>query len=244
MPKFVELWVYLSATPLFGLTATLAVYVLAQAVYARLAQAPWANPVLWTVMVLASGLLLTGVPYPTYFSGAQFIHFLLGPAVVALAWPLWQRRGELRQRWGRLLAAALAGGAVASGSAGLLGWALGLPADVVLSLVPKSVTAPVAMGIAEKIGGIPALAAVFAVITGLVGALAGKYLFDGLRVPKDSQGWAARGFALGTAAHGIGAARALQVDSDAGAYAGLALGLQVILASLLIPLAYTVFNLF
>lgn len=244
MPKFVELWVYLSATPLFGLTATLAVYVLAQALYAKLEQAPWANPVLWTVIILASGLLLTGVPYPTYFAGAQFIHFLLGPAVVALAWPLWQRRHELRQRWGRLLAAALAGGTVASGSAGLLGWALGLPADVVLSLIPKSVTAPVAMGIAEKIGGIPALAAVFAVVTGLVGALAGKYLFDAVRVTKDAQGWSARGFALGTAAHGIGAARALQVNSDAGAYAGLALGLQVILASLLIPLAYTLFRAF
>ena len=244
MPKFVELWVYLSATPLFGLTATLAVYVLAQAAYAALAQAPWANPVLWTVLVLATGLLLTGVPYPTYFAGAQFIHFLLGPAVVALAWPLWQRRIELRQRWGRLLAAALAGGAVASASAGLLGWALGLPIEVVLSLVPKSVTAPVAMGIAEKIGGIPALAAVFAVVTGLVGALAGKYLFDAVRVPTDSQGWAARGFALGTAAHGIGAARALQVNSDAGAYAGLALGLQVVLASLLIPLAYQLWALF
>jgi predicted murein hydrolase (TIGR00659 family) len=243
MPKFVELWVYLSATPLFGLTATLAVYVLAQAVYAALGQAPWANPVLWTVLVLASGLLLTGVTYPTYFAGAQFIHFLLGPAVVALAWPLWQRRVELKQRWGRLLTAALAGGAVASVSAGLLGWALGLPADVVLSLVPKSVTAPVAMGIADKIGGIPALSAVFAVITGLVGALAGKYLFDALRVRTDAQGWAARGFALGTAAHGIGAARAMQVNSDAGAYAGLALGLQVVLASLLIPLAYTLFKL-
>ncbi len=244
MPKFVELWVYLSATPLFGLTATLAVYVLAQAAYAALAQAPWANPVLWAVLVLATGLLLTGVPYPTYFAGAQFIHFLLGPAVVALAWPLWQRRIELRQRWGWLLAAALAGGAVASASAGLLGWALGLPMEVVLSLVPKSVTAPVAMGIAEKIGGIPALAAVFAVVTGLVGALAGKYLFDAVRVPTNSQGWAARGFALGTAAHGIGAARALQVNSDAGAYAGLALGLQVVLASLLIPLAYQLWALF
>ena len=95
MPKFVELWVYLSATPLFGLTATLLVYVLAQTIYTRLYQAPWANPVLWTVLVLAAGLLLSGVPYPTYFAGAQFIHFLLGPAVVALAWPLWQRRPSL-----------------------------------------------------------------------------------------------------------------------------------------------------
>lgn len=238
MPKFVELWVYLSATPLFGLTATLVVYVLTQAAYARLGHAPWANPVLWTVVCIASGLLLTGVPYPSYFAGAQFIHFLLGPAVVALAWPLWQRREELRRRWWRLLLAALAGGTAASGSALLLAWALNLPADVALSLVPKSVTAPVAMGIAEKIGGIPALAAVFAVITGLVGALAGKYLFDALRIPTNQAGWAARGFALGTASHGIGAARALQVNADAGAYAGLALGLQVVLASLLIPLAF------
>ena len=238
MPKFVELWIYLSATPLFGLTATLVVYVLAQAAYMHLKQAPWANPVLWTVVVLASGLWVSGVPYPTYFAGAQFIHFLLGPAVVSLAWPLWQRRHELRQRWARLLLAAVAGGATASLSALLLAWAFGLPSDVTLSLVPKSVTAPVAMGIAEKIGGIPALAAVFAVITGLVGALAGKYLFHALRIPVDSEGWAARGFALGTAAHGIGAARALQVNSDAGAYAGLALGLQVVLASLLMPLIF------
>src|ERR1035437_8992754 len=111
MPKFVELWVYLSATPLFGLTATLVVYVLAQAVYARLQQAPWANPVLWTVVIIAAVLLATGVSYPSYFAGAQFIHFLLGPAVVALAWPMWQRRQELRKRAGPLIVAALAGGA-------------------------------------------------------------------------------------------------------------------------------------
>ncbi len=241
MPKFVELWIYLSATPLFGLTATLVVYVLAQAAYARLGQAPWANPVLWTVATIACGLLATGVSYPTYFSGAQFIHFLLGPAVVALGWPLWERRAELLKRWRVLLLAALAGGFAASASALAMGWAFGLPADVVLSLAPKSVTAPVAMGIADKIGGIPALAAVFAVITGMVGALTGKYLFDVLKIPTNPAGWVARGFALGTAAHGIGAARALQVNADAGAYAGLALGLQVVLASLLIPLAFRLF---
>ncbi len=241
MPKFVELWVYLSATPLFGLTATLVVYVLVQAAYARLQQAPWANPVLWTVVIIAGGLLATGVSYPTYFAGAQFIHFLLGPAVVALAWPLWERRVALLQHWRALLLAALAGGVAASGSALALGWAFGLPTDVVLSMAPKSVTAPVAMGIADKIGGIPALAAVFAVVTGMVGALSGKYLFGALKIPTTPAGWMARGFALGTAAHGIGAARALQVNADAGAYAGLALGLQVLLASLLIPLVFRLF---
>jgi predicted murein hydrolase (TIGR00659 family) len=241
MPRFVELWVYLSATPLFGLTATLVVYLIAQATYARLGNAPWANPVMWSVIVIAGGLLATGVDYPTYFAGAQFIHFLLGPAVVALAWPLWLRRVELRERFGRVLLAALLGGAAAAGSAMLLGWLVGLPHEVVISLAPKSVTAPVAMGIAEKIGGIPALSAVFAVLTGMVGALSGKYLFDALRIGTDPAGWAARGFALGTAAHGIGAARALQVNPDAGAYAGLALGLQVVLAALLMPLVFRLF---
>lgn len=238
MPSFVELWVYLSATPLFGLTATLLVYVVAVRAYERLQQAPWANPVLWSVVVLAGVLLLTDVAYPAYFAGAQFIHFLLGPAVVALGWPLWQRREVLRRRWKALLLASVLGGAAASGSAVALGWAVGLPADMLASLVPKSVTAPVAMGIADKIGGVPALAAVFAVLTGLVGALSGKYVFDALRVSRNPDGWMARGFALGTASHGIGAARALQVNADAGAYAGLALGIQVVLQSLLVPLVF------
>jgi predicted murein hydrolase (TIGR00659 family) len=232
MQDFVQLWVYLSATPLFGLTATLLCYLAAQSLYQQAGQAPWANPVLWTVIALATLLTLTGTPYPTYFSGAQFIHFLLGPAVVALGWPMWQRRQQLRQRGLALLAAALAGGAAAAASAVAIGWALGLPVDVLRSLAPKSVTAPVAMGIAEQLGGIPALAAVLAVLTGLVGAIGGGYLFKALRITSPE----VRGFALGTASHGIGAARALQEHPDAGAYAGLALGLQVILAALLMPL--------
>jgi len=161
--------------------------------------------------------------------------------VVALAWPLWERRLVLRQRWRALLVAGVVGGVAASGSALALGWAVGLPTDVLLSLAPKSVTAPVAMGIADKIGGIPALAAVFAVITGMVGALSSKALLDRLKISTTPLGWMARGFALGTAAHGIGAARALQVNDDAGAYAGLALGLQVVLASILIPLLFWLF---
>jgi len=237
MTDFAQLWVYLWTTPLFGLTVTLLTYLLAQAVYQFMDQAPWANPVLWTVLLLASMLSLSGTPYPSYFSSAQFIHFLLGPAVVALAWPLWQRRHELRRRASPLLWAALAGGTAASASAVAIGWALGLPDELLRSLAPKSVTAPVAMGIAEQLGGIPALAAVFTVLTGLVGAISAKYLFDALGVVPPQ----IRGFALGTASHGIGAARALHVNPDAGAYAGLALGLQVVLASLLIPLVARLF---
>lgn len=232
MSEFVQLWVYLSSSPLFGLTATLVVYVTAQALYDRTGRAPWANPVLWSVVCLGVVLVVTDTAYQTYFAGAQFVHVLLGPAVVALAWPLWQRRAEVKRRGVALVLAALLGGVAAAGSAVALGWMFGLPQELLLSLAPKSVTAPVAMGIAQRIGGVPALAAVFAVLTGMVGALSAKYLFDLLRI----DAWAVRGFALGTASHGIGAARALQVDADAGAYAGLALGLQVLLASVLMPL--------
>ena len=230
MDKFVEPWVHLSATPRFGLTATLVTYVLAFACYLRVQQAAWANPVLWTVVILALLLTASGTPYPTYFSGAQFIHFLLGPAVVALGWPLWQRRVELRRRGAALLLASLVGGLAAAGSAVGLGWLAGLPPTLLRSLAPQSVTAPLAMGIAEQLVGIPALAAVFAVLTGLVGALGAKYLFDALRIREPE----VRGFALGTASHGLGAARAMQVHPDAGAYAGLALGLQVVLSTLLL----------
>ncbi len=237
MQDFVQLWVFLSTTPLFGLTLTLAAYVLAHAFYVRVGQAPWANPVPWTVVLIAALLLASGTPYPTYFSGAQFIHFLLGPAVVAMAWPLWQRREELRRRWLAILVAGLAGGFTAAGSAVVIGWAFGMPADILASLSAKGVTAPVAMGIAEKVGGIPALAAVFAVLTGMLGSMGGKYIFDGLGVKPMT----ARGFALGTCAHGLGAARAMQVDREAGAYASLGLGVQVVLASLLTPLVFKLF---
>lgn len=127
MPNFVELWVYLASAPLFGLTATLSVYVLAQALSVRAGHAPWANPVMLSVAALATLMLATGTAYPTYFAGAQFIHFLLGPAVVALGWPLWQRRAALRACWARLVLASLAGGSAAAASAVGLGWALGLP---------------------------------------------------------------------------------------------------------------------
>lgn len=232
MAEFVHLWVYLSSAPLFGLTATIVTYVIAQAVYERLGHAPWANPVLWSVLALGAVLVATGTPYPSYFAGAQFVHVLLGPAVVALGWPLWQRRQELRTRGVALVIAATIGGLAAAGSAVALGWMLNLPADILASLAPKSTTTPVAMGISERIGGIPALSAVFSVLTGMIGALSGKYLFDFLGISDMS----VRGFALGTASHGIGAARAIQVHADAGAYAGIALGLQVLIASVLLPL--------
>lgn len=233
-----ELWVYLAASPLFGLTATLAAYALACTLAQRAGQAAWANPVLLAVLLLGALLGATGTPYAQYFAGAQFVHVLLGPAVVALAWPLWQQRRLLRRHAARLLLAAVLGGSATVATTWLLSHAFGLPEALRLALLPKSVTAPVAMGLAEQLGGAPALAAGLAVASGLLGAVLGPLWLRALGLSQGSGRHLARGFALGTVAHGIGTARALQEHPAAGALAGLALGLQALWLPLLLPLLF------
>ena len=230
-PEFFELWVYLAASPLLGLTLTLVAYQVAHAGYARLKFHPLANPVPIAIALIVAVLALTGTDYKTYFDGAQFVHFLLGPAIVALAVPLYENWPRLKQLALPLAAGLVAGAATAVASTLLLALAFGMPADSRMSLAAKSVTAPIAMGIADQIGGLPALAAVFAIATGIIGAVLGKFVLDRCRIT-DS---AARGFAIGLAAHGIGTARAYQVSEVTGAFAGLALGLHGLLASFVLP---------
>lgn len=231
---FFELWVYLAATPLAGLTITLVAYALGYLLYERCKLHPLANPVLIAVVLIVVALQVGEVTYPTYFAGAQFVHFLLGPAVVGLAVPLARVWRDVRQLAVPIAGALVVGSSVALGSAVGIAWALGASPLTLASLAPKSVTAPIAMGIAEQIGGVAALAAVFAVATGIIGASVGKYVLDAVRV----RDWRARGFALGLAAHGIGTARAFQVNAEAGTYAGLAFGLHGALAAFALPLLW------
>ena len=228
---FTDIWVYLAGTPLLGLTLTLVAYQAGYAIYARFGFRPLLNPVLLAVLFIVAALAATGTAYRTYFDGAQFVHFLLGPAVVALAVPLAREWHNVKRLALPIAGALAAGSLLALGSAVGIAWALGASPATLLSLAPKSVTAPIAMGIAEKIGGLPALAAVFAVTTGIVGAALGKYVLDALSI----RDWRVRGFALGLAAHGIGTARAFQVSAEAGAFAGLAFALHGLFAALAFP---------
>ena len=222
---------YLAASPLLGLTITLLAYVLALAVHQRYRRHPLTNPVLLAVVLLVTLLLLTDTPYPSYFAGAQFVHFLLGPATVALAIPLYAQLGRVRaMRWPVLLGLA-AGALTAVVSAVGSAWLLGASVPTQLSLAPKSVTTPIAMAVAERIGGIASLTAVLVIVTGIVGAVIAPALFRLLRV----QDHAIQGFALGVTAHGIGTARALQISEEAGAFAALAMGLNGAVTALLLP---------
>jgi predicted murein hydrolase (TIGR00659 family) len=231
-PRIDQLWVYLSASPLLGLTLTLVAYQGAFWIYRRSGNHPLANPVLIAVALLVAFLLISGTSYQAYFAGAQFVHFLLGPATVALAIPLYTQFRRVRAMLWPVLAGLLAGSLTAIVSAMAVARLFGASPATELSLAPKSVTTPIAMGIAERIGGIPSLTAVLVIITGVLGAVGARYVFDAIKL-RDQ---AISGFALGVASHGIGTARAFQVNEQAGAFAALAMGLNGALTALLLPL--------
>ncbi len=232
-----EIWVYLAASPLTGLTLTLLAYQAGLWLYHKSNGNALLNPVLIAIGLLAGLLYATGTEYATYFEGAQFVHFLLGPATVALAVPLYRQFALVRRSAPALVTALVAGSLTAAGSAVAIGWALGASERTLLSLAPKSVTTPIAMGIAEKIGGLPSLTAVLVILTGIIGAVLGTGLLKLIRV-RDHR---AAGFALGLASHGIATARALQVSEVAGAFSGLAMGLNGLATALLVPLLYRIF---
>lgn len=233
-----DLWVYLSASPLFHLTLTLVAYQAGLWLFERAGFHPLLNPVLTAIILIALVLTLSGTRYADYFEGAQFVHFLLGPATVALALPLYQHFDAIRASAGALLVSVFTGSVTALGSAVGLAWLFGGSEQTLISMAPKSVTSPVAMGIAERLGGIPSLTAVFVIITGIIGAMLGPPLLSALRV----RDWRARGLAMGVASHGIGTARALRINPVAGAFAGLAMGLNALATALLLPLLWNSLN--
>ena len=229
--RLADIWVYLSASPLLHLTMTVAAYGFGDWLYRRSANNALLNPVLIAVVVLVAILVVTGTPYQTYFEGAQFVHFFLGPATVALAVPLYSNFARLKRMWVPLSAGLLVGAITAALSAILLAWVFGASHPTLLALAPKSVTAPVAMGITEKLGGPASLTAILVVSTGILGAVFGPTILDWCRVTDP----ATRGFAIGTTSHGIGTARAFQESEIAGAFSGLAMGMNTLVSSLLIP---------
>lgn len=230
-PDLATIWVYLSTTPLTGLTVTLIAYSLGYRLYQYANSNPVLNPVVTAIVTLIIFLKLTGVSYATYFEGAQFVHFLLGPATVALAVPLYQQCAKIRKRLLPLAITLVTGAIVGAGSSMGIAWLLGASIETQLSLAPKSVTTPVAMGISEQIGGLPSLTAVLVVATGIIGAVMGTTLFRLLRIRDD----AVKGVALGIAAHGMGTARAFQLNKEMGAFSGLAMALSALTTAILLP---------
>lgn len=238
IPRIGAIWVYLAATPLLGLTVTLLAYLLAQRVYALCRFSPLANPVLIAVATVVVVLRIAGTPYEVYFDGAQFVHFLLGPATVALALPLYRQLPNLRRLAWPIVISLMAGSVTAIVCAVGVAELLGASRQTLASLAPKSATTPIAMAVAKQIGGLPSLTAVLVITTGVFGAVTGRFILNALRIDDIET----RGFALGVASHGIGTARAFQVSEGMGAFAGLGMGLNGIFTAFVVPFVFPVLS--
>ncbi|GGB87879.1 membrane protein [Marinobacterium zhoushanense] len=229
-------WVYFSARPLLWIVLTLAAFMFSRWLNKRLGGLALFQPVLISMVILISLLVATGTDYDTYFEGAQFIHFLLGPATVALAIPLCDYFDRVRKMWLPILIASLCGVFTAVVSAAGIAWLLGGETRTILTLVPKSVTSPIAIGIVEKIGGYPSMAAGLVLITGMIGCVIAPRVFRLMKIEDE----VSRGFCLGLSAHGLGTAYALGLSGMAGAFAGLAMGVAGLVTAFLVPLLVSI----
>lgn len=217
--------------PLFGFGITLGAYQLALALFER-TRWVFLQPVLLSMTLVVGVLLLCGIDYAEYRQSVSMLSVFLGPATVALAVPLFLNLKRIRQLlWPILITLGVAGSLATALDIGL-GWLLGADHVMQMTLLPKSVTSPIAMLVAEQLGGIAALAAVFVLITGVIGAICGPALLGliGVRSP------AARGLALGLTAHAVGTAQALQESEETGAFAALAMSLMGVASAIGVPL--------
>ena len=233
------MWSDLTASPLFGVGLTILVYFLAQVLYRR-TRSLLLNPVAVSIAFIIVFLLLTKTPYESYLNGGRMILFLLGPSVVALALPLYRKRHDINRNRLPIMVGIFCGAIVSIASASGLAWLLGGTEEIVISMAPKSVTTPIAIGIVEKIGGIPELTAAIVVLTGCIGAICGPEFCRLVGITSPT----ATGLAVGTASHGIGTARMLEVDRLSGAVAGLAIGLNGLATAFILPLVFVVYQYF
>jgi len=218
--------------PLFGIGITLAAYQLVLAAYEK-TRWIFLQPVLVSMLVVVGVLLGCGLDYAEYRKSTEIMNILLGPATVALAVPLYLNLRRIRQLFWPTFTTLVVGGVFATAICLLLGWWFGAEHMILMTLAPKSVTSPIAMLVAEQIGGVAALAAVFVLITGVIGAIFGPALLTrlGVRSPE------ARGMALGLTAHAVGTSVALQESEECGAFAALAMSLMGVATAVFLPLA-------
>ena len=230
--KLYSIWIYLQAEPLFWLTLTIGSYLIADFIYRKSNLFPLLNPVAISVLLVSLILIFFNIQYERYFEGAKFIHFLLGPATVALAVPIYKKWDLIVINSKAIFISLLIGSVFAILVTYLLSLYFELPKELILSLLPRSVTAPIAMGISEIIGGIPSLTAIITLITGVIGASLGIFVFDLMKLKNMD----ARGFSLGLASHGIGTARAMSKNKNAGVFAAVGMGLSGLVTSIMVPL--------
>ncbi len=217
---------------LIWMSVTVVAFWLMDRLASHLGRPPLLHPVLLSTPVIIAVLMLTDTAYEDYAPATAMITFLLGPTVVSMAVPIWANRVTIRRLAVPITLALVAGAVTAIVTSVGIVWLFGAPEDIMASIAPRATTTPVGMAISQTLGGIPALTAVIVIFAGVFGAILATPLLDLLRI-RDRR---ARGFAVGVAAHGVGAARAFQVSPTAGAYAGVGMALNALLTAALLSL--------
>ena len=230
--RLTETLLLASGTPSFWVAATLIAYLIACRLFAISGHNPLVNPVLISGALIIVLLSASGTSYQTYQGGGKLIHFLLGPATVALAVPLYSHLRLILNSLLPIVIALVVGALTASVSTIFIASYFNLSDGTILTVVPKSVTTPIAMGIAEKIGGIPELTAVMVIMTGIFGAMTATHILKLVRIndPRST------GFSIGLSSHGIGTARAFQISEEAGAFSCIAMSLNGLVTATMIPI--------
>lgn len=222
---------FITHHPLFGLLLTLIAFRIGQVLYQKSNHHPLMQPVVVGMTLVIVALLLIDLPYQAYFDSAYLLHLLLGPVTVALAIPLYQNLKRIRALLLPILSTLLIGSVLTVGSCLLIAWTLGVSQTTLDAMTTKSITTPIAMAVAEKIGATAALAAPFVMFTGVLGAVVGPVILDRLNIKDDS----VKGVALGLTSHAVGTARALEISEECGAFAALSMGLTGVLTAIILP---------
>ncbi|GLQ30972.1 LrgB family protein [Litoribrevibacter albus] len=229
----IDLHTWAVQNPTVSLIITILSYYLCLNLYKRFNHTALLQPVMISIVLIISLISFLEIPYAQYFDHNKIIHFLLGPATVALAIPLYKNKQRIRQLAIPLFSAVIIGGSMAIFFAVSIAWCLNATNDVLLSLAPKSVTTPIALSIAESINAIPSLTAAFVLITGVVGAVVAEPLFRLINEQDDG----IKGMAIGISAHGVGTAKALEISPQCGAFSALSMGLTGAYTALVLPYA-------
>ncbi|GAB2189841.1 LrgB family protein [Sessilibacter sp. MAH2] len=221
----------LFSSPLFNVTLTLLAFQVGLICYEKVGRKAWMHPVVMGTVIIVGFILLTPHEYPTYFKNNELLLFFLGPATVALAVPL---RNELKTLRGIAVPALVIialGSVIAPLTALGAAWLFGADEQVLVSLLAKSVTSPIAIGVTENLGGLVSLITAVTLFTGIAGALMGPTIFKIAGLTDDRL----QGILLGVLAHGVGTARGFEISVRCGALAGLGMGLTGTFSAFMLP---------
>ncbi|WP_295295606.1 LrgB family protein [uncultured Brachyspira sp.] len=220
--------------PLISIVITLIAYIIAYYIYNK-TKLPILTPLVTTVILVGFAIYFMGVPYSVYNeSGGKFINALIGPATVVLALPIYRNLPILKANLLVILLSIAIGSAIGIVGIYITAKIMGVSENILLSLLPKSITTAIAVDVADSIGAVKSITVLAVIVSGVVGAIIAPIVCKIFRIKSPL----AKGIAIGTASHAVGTSKAIEMGETEGAMSGLAIGIAGALTVVLLPILY------